>query len=169
VVTAVLSDPRPLLLILRVGLIAGTLDIADALIVSHFRGVAPASVFQYIASGLIGMRSFQLGTASVILGIVLHYAIALSWTVIFYLASRKLAVLLRRPVVSGVVYGLAVYLFMNLVVPPLSGVPHPIKTPSLASRINGVLAVVLCIGLAISLLIHRSPMTANVLPFKSEN
>ncbi len=170
VVTAVLSHPRPLLLILiiRVGLIAGTLDIADALIFSHFRGVAPARVFQYIASGLIGMRSFQLGTTSVILGIVLHYAIALSWTAIFYLASRKLVVLLRRPVISGVFYGLAAYLFMNLIVLPLSGVPHPMEASSLASRINGVLAVVLFIGLTISLLIHRSTTTATVLPFKSE-
>ena len=59
-----------LTLILKVGLIAGTLDIADALIFSHFRGVAPARVFQYITSSLIGMQSFQLSTASVILGII---------------------------------------------------------------------------------------------------
>ena len=84
------------------------------------------------------------------------------------MASRKLAVLLRRPVISGVVYGLAVYLFMNLVVLPLSGVPHPIKAPSLASRINGVLAVVLFIGLTISLLIHRSTPRAGVGPSKAD-
>jgi hypothetical protein len=166
--TAVLNSARPSVLILKVGLIAGTLDITDALVFSHFRGVAPASVFQYIASGLIGMQSFQLGTASIILGIVLHYVIALSWTAIFYMVSRKIPVLLRRPVISGVVYGLAVYLLMNLVVLPLSGVPHPIKTPSLASRINGVLALVFFIGLTISLLIHRSTTATGVVPSKSD-
>jgi len=148
--------PGALALILKVGLIAGTLDISDALVFSHLRGVEPARVFQYIASGLIGTRAFVLGTASVVLGVLFHYAIALGWTVIFYLASRKFAILLRRPVISGVVYGVVVYLFMNLVVLPLSGVPHPIKTATLASRINGVLAVVLFIGLTISLLIRRN-------------
>jgi len=149
------SSKRAFVLILKVGIIAGTLDIADALIFSHFRGVGPRTVFQYVASGLIGMQSFQLGTSSVILGIALHYAIALAWTAIFYAASRKFVILLRKPLISGVIYGLAVYLFMNLVVLPLSGVPHPIKAPSLTSRINGVLAVVFCIGLTISLLIRR--------------
>ena len=48
------------------------------------------------------------------------------------------------------------YLFMNMVVLPLSGVPHPIKAATLASRINGVLAVVLFIGLTISVLIRRN-------------
>jgi len=148
------------MLILKVGIIAGTLDIADALIFSHFRGVGPGRVFQYIASGMIGMRSFQLGTSSVILGIALHYAIALTWTAIFFMASRKFAILLRKPVISGVIYGLGVYLFMNLVVLPLSGVPHPIKAASLASRINGVLAVVLFIGLTISLLIRHESRSA---------
>ncbi len=57
----------PFALILKVGLIAGTLDISDALVFSHFRGVAPDRVFQYIASGLIGMRAFSLGISSVIL------------------------------------------------------------------------------------------------------
>jgi hypothetical protein len=148
------SPKRAFVLIPKVGIIAGTLDIADALIFSHFRGVGPRRVFQYVASGLIGMQSFQLGTSSVILGIA-QYAIALAWTAIFYAASRKFAILLRKPLISGVIYGLTVYRFMNLVVLPLSGVPHPIKAPSLTSRINGVLAVVFCIGLTISLLIRR--------------
>ncbi len=152
------NRPRALALIVKVGLIAGTLDITDALIFSHVRGIAPNRVFQYIASGLIGSRSFELGTASVVLGIVLHYAIALGWTAIFYAASRRFTILLRRPIVSGLIYGIAVYLFMNFVVLPLSDVPHPIKAASLVSRINGVLAVMLCIGLTISLLIrHDSP------------
>ena len=146
----------PFALILKVGLIAGTLDISDALVFSHFRGVAPDRVFQYIASGLIGMRAFSLGINAVTLGVILHYAIALGWTAIFYLASRRFVILLRRPILTGIAYGVVVYLFMNMVVLPLSGVPHPIKPATLASRINGVLAVVLFIGLTISVLIRRS-------------
>ena len=157
---ALTNRPTAWALILKVGLIAGTLDITDALVFSHFRGVAPARVFQYIASGLIGPRAISLGAASVVLGVLLHLAIALGWTAMFYLASRKFAILLRRPVMSGVVYGVVVYLVMNLVVLPLSGVPHPIKAATLASRINGVLAVVLFIGLTIALLIRRNTLSS---------
>jgi hypothetical protein len=56
-------------------------------------------VFQYIASGLIGMNSFRGGLASAALGVVLLYVIALLWTAVFYAASRKLAILGRWPVI----------------------------------------------------------------------
>lgn len=150
--------PQALPLILRIGLIAGTLDIADALVFSYFRGATPVMVFQYIASGLSGMRSFHLGWTSVGLGVAIHYFIALTWTTLFYLASRRFPVLIRRPVLSGLLYGIAVYLFMNLVALPLSGVPHSQKPISLVSRVNGILALMFCIGLTIALLVRRSAM-----------
>ncbi len=146
--------------ILRIGLFAGTLDITENLIFNECRGITPTMVFQYIASGLIGMKSVHLGAASVALGVVLHYVIALTWTVVFYAASRKLAILGRRPVICGLLYGGAVYLFMNLIVLPLSRVPHSRNAMTTASRINGVLAVVLFIGLPISLLVRRHAPTA---------
>ena len=139
---------------------AGTLDIADALIFSGLRGVSPDTVFHYIASGLLGMKAFEMGWPAGLLGIAIHYAIALGWTAFFYAASRKFTILLRRPVVSGLLYGFAVYWFMNLVALPLSGVPHATKPMALASRINGVLAVMLCIGLTIALLLRREAAVA---------
>ena len=139
-----------------IGLVAGTLDITDNLIFNQLRGITPRMVFQYIASGLIGMKAFQSGFASVALGVVIHYAIALTWTGVFYGASRRLAFLTRRPVLSGLLYGGAIYLFMNFVVLPLSRVPHAPAAATLASRINGVLALLLFIGLTISLLVRRN-------------
>lgn len=152
------SSASALWTILRIGLIAGTLDITDALVFSWFRGVTPTRVFQYIASGLLGPQSMQLGMAAVILGILIHFTIALTWTAIFYVASRKFPILHQRPVISGLLYGAAVYLFMNLVALPLSRVLP--RTVTLASRINGVLALLVCIGLTISLLMRRNTTTA---------
>jgi hypothetical protein len=144
-----------LLTILWIGLLAGTLDITDNLIFNQLRGITPKMVFQYIASGLIGMNAFRDGLASIVLGVAIHYTIALIWTGLFYAASRKLAILSRRPVLSGLLYGGAIYLFMNFIALPLSGVPHPRSAITLASRINGVLALLLFIGLPISLLVRR--------------
>ena len=154
-VPAAVPQSRTWLTILWIGLFAGTLDITDSLIFNLWRGISPKIVFQFIASGLLGPQAFHVGAASVALGVAIHYTIALTWTALFYFASRKFEVLLRRPVISGMLYGCGVYLFMNLVALPLSRVPH-INKITLVSRINGVLAVVLLIGVTIALLVKRS-------------
>src|SRR5260370_2041969 len=130
------SKTRPLLTILWIGLLAGTLDITDNLIFNQLRGITPKMVFQFIASGLIGMKAFRDGLASVALGVAIHYTIALIWTAVFYAASRKLPILSRRPVLSGLVYGGAIYLFMNFIWLPLSVVPHPRSSIPLSSNIK---------------------------------
>jgi uncharacterized membrane protein YagU involved in acid resistance len=149
------SKIRSLVTILWIGLFAGTLDITDNLIFNQLRGTTPKMVFHYIASGLIGMRAFRGGLVSIALGVAIHYSIAVIWTAMFYAASRKFAILGRRPVVSGLVYGGVIYLFMNFIVLPLSGVPHPRSAVTIASRVNAVLALVFFIGLPISLLVRR--------------
>jgi uncharacterized membrane protein YagU involved in acid resistance len=68
----------------------------------------------------------------------------------------RVAILIRRPVWSGLLYGVVVYLFMSLVALPLSNAPHPLKPISLVSRVNGVLALMFFIGLTIALLVRRS-------------
>lgn len=142
-------------LILKVGLVAGTLDISDALIYAGFHGVLPHQVFWFIASGLVGAQAaVSGGVATAVLGLVLHYGIAFIWTALYYAASRSGPVLLRWPVPCGLTYGLLVYLFMNLAVLPLSRIGwRPL--PHGAALINAVLAVMLCIGLTIAVLMSR--------------
>lgn len=154
--TAGLPRSSVVWLILRIGLIAGTFDILDNLIFNQFRGVTPKMVFQYIASGLLGMKSFQGGSATIVLGVLFHYLIATIWTAIFFVARDKLAGVRQRPVIGGLLYGGFVYLFMNFVVLPLSRVPRAQNPMTIASRINGVLAVIIFIGLTISLLMSRN-------------
>jgi hypothetical protein len=141
--------------VLAIGLFAGTLDIAEALIFNVLRGITPMMVLQYIASGLIGAASFHGGLASTGLGLVLHCLIALGWTTLFYIASRKVAILTLRPVLSGLIYGGLIYLIMNVVVLPASGVPHCKNTTTIAAIVNGVLALLVCMGLPVSVLTSR--------------
>lgn len=152
-VVAGLRRARRCWTLIWIGLIAGTLDIGENLIFNAFRHVSPKMVFQFIASGLIDGKSFTLGGASVALGVAIHYTIAMTWTVIFYLLSRKLIFLTRHAVSSGILYGGVVYIIMNFVVLPLTAVPHAPKAMTVASRISGVLALLFCIGLAIALLV----------------
>jgi hypothetical protein len=146
---------RSLVTILWIGLFAGTLDITDNLIFNQLGGITPTMVFQYIASGLIGIQAFRAGLLSTTLDVAIHYTIALIWTGLFYAASREFSILSRRPVVSGLLYGGVIYLYMNFIVLPFSAVPHPRSGATIASRVNGVLALMFFVGLPISLLVRR--------------
>lgn len=138
-----------------IGLVAGTLDISENIIFNAFRHITPWMIFQYIASGLIDGKSFTMGGASVVLGVAIHYAIAMAWTVIFYLLSRRLLVMTRQATICGIAYGGVVYIIMNFLVLPMTRVPHARAAATVASRASGVLALLFCIGLAIALLVKR--------------
>ena len=147
---------RSFVAILRIGVIAGTLDIGENLIFNAFRHITPAMVFRYIASGLIGPAVAGGGGPAIIaLGVAIHYTIATVWTAVFFLASRRFAVLIRRPVLCGLAYGALVYVIMNFAVLPLTRVPHATAAMALSSRISGVLALLFCIGLTVALLTRR--------------
>ena len=120
------APQRPFLAVGAAGLIVGVLDLTYAIIVYSMD--RPILVPQTIASGVLGAKAYQGGFGSAVLGIVLHFFIALSWATVFYLASRKLKFLVHHAVLCGIAYGAVVYLFMHLVVVPLSAVP-PGPTP----------------------------------------
>jgi uncharacterized membrane protein YagU involved in acid resistance len=130
-------------------LVVGTLDALDAVIFFGLRGVGPHRIFQSIAAGLLGRSAFTGGIATVVLGAVLHYFIAFAIVATFIGASRYLPMLTRAPILSGLVYGVAVYLVMNLVVLPLSAAGKPsFPWPIL---VNGLLIHMLGVGLPSSL------------------
>ncbi|MGH9474789.1 MAG: hypothetical protein ACRD1C_00500 [Terriglobales bacterium] len=141
--------------LVRMGLLAGSFDIGENIIFNAFRGITPAMIFRYIASGALGSgTAARWGWMAVGLGVVCHYGIATVWTVAFYAASRRMRFLLRRPLLWGPLYGAIVYVFMTYVVLPLSRVPRLGPTP-LATRISLILASLFCVGYAIALLVAR--------------
>lgn len=135
-------------------LIAGSLDISDALIFYGIRGVSPALILNVIASGLLGTSAMGGGFATAALGLAIHYTITLCWASVFVLAAWRVTYLSRHAVLSGLVYGAVIYLVMNFVVLPLtparsSGHSH------VANVVNGVLALLFCMGLPISLIARK--------------
>src|SRR5262249_28831791 len=113
--------------ILFSGLIAGSTDITSAFIQNGSRGRSQLFVFQFMSRGLLGTDAYNGGWRSAALGLVCHFVIATGATAVFYAASRKLSYLVKQPVISGMLYGLAVFGFMNLVVIPLSAIGHVIS------------------------------------------
>ncbi len=137
------------------GLIAGILDLTAACVASWLRAsVGPVRVMQSIASGLLGAASYVGGAKTAALGVALHFLIATVATAVFYFASRKLRFLVEHPIIAGLLYGVAVYIFMSFVVLPLSAFPQ--RGPArLSSRIIQVIIHMFCVGLPISSVVRR--------------
>lgn len=149
------------LAILAGGLVAGALDIAYATGFSALHGVPPTRILQSVASGLLGSAAYEGGTSTAALGLLLHFLMALLIAAIFYVASRKLAFLVRRPVAWGAVYGFVVYAVMNLVVIPLSAFPTKMKFAPLVVA-TGLFVHMFFVGVPIALAARKaSPEAAS--------
>jgi hypothetical protein len=140
--------------IVRAGLLAGTMDgLAAALLYVIRTGKNPIAVYRFVASGVFGQDALSGGLAMGLTGILFHYMIAMGWAIIFFVACTKIPILLKNWFISGITYGLFVWLMMNLVVLPLS------RVSALTMTVNGVLigisVLMVCIGLPISFLARK--------------
>jgi hypothetical protein len=131
------------------GLLAGVLDAASAI---HNFGWG---MFYGIASGLLGSHAFPQagggGPAIWILGVLLHFTIALSAAAIYCWAGKWLGFLGEHFVVGGMLCGVAVFLVMNLIVLPLSAVPFPVGPFTVQGLRMGLVMTILLVGLPISI------------------
>ena len=97
------------------GLIAGTLDLGETLVV--FGAKSPL----VIAGGLLGPQNASRGGAAIyILGVLLHFLIVLSAAAIYFAASRRLHFLIEHWLICGLFFGVAIDVVMRLIVLPLS-------------------------------------------------
>lgn len=136
------------------GLLAGVGDIAFAFVVNGLRGVGPVRVLHSVAGGVLGRAALEGGLAAAALGGALHFLIAFCAAAVYWLASRRLGVLVHHAVVCGLLYGVAVNLFMSFVVVPLSAAYFkPSYAPS-ALLLNSA-GHMLLVGLPIALAARR--------------
>ena len=91
------------------GAIGGALGLLFAVTLAGVYGVGPGRVFQTIASGLLGQAAFDGGAGVQALGVACHFALSWIWAVLFALAAMRLPMLVRRPVMSGIAFGIVVF------------------------------------------------------------
>lgn len=136
--------------ILLGGCCAGVLDFIGACVSNYSRGVTPLGIAQSIASGLLGRAAFEGGYKTAGLGVALHFVIALGAATVFNLVALKWRGLIEHAYLSGALYGICVFWFMQLVVLPLSAIAFKqnLTWPVVAA---GLLVHILCVGLPITL------------------
>lgn len=152
------TTPTLLKPILIGGLIAGTLDITYACVFSYIRrGVAPAVVFRSVAAGALGPAARDGGMKVALLGLFFHFLIALIAAAVYVIASRGIPFMNAHACLSGILFGLCVYVVMNCVVLRLSAIHltlWPWQFPK-SALIGGLLIHMFGIGLPIALVARR--------------
>ena len=102
-------------------LLCGVLDIAAACVQAWGQaGRAPADVLKGVASALWGRAALDGGAGMAAIGLVMHFTVALTATLVFYGLSRRVAFLRTAPLlVVGPIYGVIVFCAMNYGTLPL--------------------------------------------------
>lgn len=147
-----MANSKAFLAITWAGTLCGILDITAAFVLYAPFGARPIPLLQGIAKGVLGKSAYQGGVPTALLGLALHFLIAFGAATTYYLASRKILFLINHWTVSGVLYGIAVYFFMQRVVLPLSlATRYPFSWEMMWI---GVVIHILCVGLPIAAMIH---------------
>lgn len=135
-------------------LLAGTLDISSAIVKYYIdKGAGPVPLFKYIASGVFGQEALSGGTLMIVWGLVFHYMIAFIFTVFLFLIYPTIHKFIKNKFITGIVYGLFIWVVMNRMVVPLSLVnqaPFNLKQAAIAA------AILICmIGLPVALIANK--------------
>lgn len=102
------------------GLFAGILDALAAIIYYLAEGHShPGRIFQFIASAILGRKSFSGGTPTVLLGLLFHLVIAFCFVAAFFAVAGRVRRLIAHPLLAAIGYGIIVWCIMNLIVVPL--------------------------------------------------
>lgn len=156
--------------LLAAGTLVAVLDgaFAVALYAYVLRLCSGPQVFQSIAGALLGPAAFRGGTRTVALGLVLHFAVAGAWVVVYATLRtgsgrlRELTSSTRGALAVGAAFGILVWLAMDLAVLPLTlAKPTPLGSP--------IFAILLAwhaigVGIPIALIVREPARRAAAVP-----
>jgi hypothetical protein len=142
--------------ILLSGFVAGALDLLGAFLVYAvvMKTTTFPQILRGIAAGVFGKRIVGSETIMALLGLLFHFIIACSFAAEYFLIYPDVKFLRRNKIISGLLYGIIVWLIMTFIVLPLSNVPLPsvYHTPfAWLKALRSVTILMICVGLPISL------------------
>ena len=108
------------------GFTAGLADFCYASGMTLYKGGSVLNMWKGVAGGLVGQTARDGGLEMTLLGIALHFFIMFGAATLFYLIARRVRWFADRPLVSGILLGLAFLATMNYVILPLSAIGRPI-------------------------------------------
>lgn len=140
--------------ILWSGLVAGVFDaIAGVIVYYIFFGLNPLQVLQFIASGIHGPEAINSGFLMILAGTIYHFIIAYVCAIVYFFLFPNLSFLRKNVALMGLLFGLAIWLIMNLIVLPQSNIP---KSPfDINLALVGIIWHMLLVGLPIAIITSK--------------
>ena len=139
------------------GLVAGSLGMIPVWLLQSARGVGIVPQMQLAASGVIGMAAYD-GLGGFFLGIVMHFLVSIIPAIAYAIVAWRVPLVDRLAWVSGPLMGLVLFLFMGLVVLPLSAFAMP-ETMSAMPFVPALLIHMFAFGLPIALVVKRGKLS----------
>lgn len=134
-----------------------------ACVLSVLYGSTVTRIWQGVAATLLGKRAFDGGAATALIGLAMHFGVALTWCAVFLIATMSSASLRRileswsGTVGVAAVYGPFIWAFMSLLVIPALTHRPPAITIRWWIQLLGHIPFV---GMPIVASIARKPRTA---------
>jgi hypothetical protein len=138
------------------GLIAGTLDILAALIIYDLilQKTTSIKILQSIASGIFKKEAYSGGSQMALYGLLLHYLIALTFAWFYFTIYPYFKLLKKNTLLSGILYGIFVWIVMNLLILPTVFPALPEKHLDFP-LILSILILIFCIGIPIAFITRK--------------
>ena len=142
--------------ILLSGLTAGTLDILAAVLVYSvlLKQTSAVKILQSIASAVFRQEAYEGGPKMAFYGLLFHYIIALIFAFIYLKLFPYFFFLKKHVFISAVIYGIFVWLVMNLVVLPIAFPKLPPKQFDFQLLLS-VFILIVCIGFPIAFITKK--------------
>ena len=138
------------------GLIAGTLDILAAIIIyaNILQKTTAIKILQSIASGIFKKDAYSGGSQMAWYGLGLHFIIALIFAWFYFMIYPYLPFLKKSALLSGFLYGIFVWIVMNLIVLPIVFPVLPAKHLDFP-LILSILILIFCVGFPIAFIARK--------------
>lgn len=111
-------------------------------------GVMPSAVLKYIASGIFGSSEYMGGAAMPIIGLAVHYAIALSCTACFFWLYPKWPLLRKNILLNSVLIAVVAWVVTTQMIIPLSRAAQ--GNVNLYNALIAIGILFICVGLPIA-------------------
>jgi predicted membrane-bound dolichyl-phosphate-mannose-protein mannosyltransferase len=132
------------------GILIDLFFLATAVASGSSLGAAIAGLYDFVASAAIGRAAVTHPGSGIPLGIVLHFCVSIGWALGYVYLARSQRQLVRRPVVSGLVFGAIVFLFMSVTLVAAGLSEHPASAIAI-----GLIGHVVFYGLPVALVVAR--------------
>ena len=132
------------------GILGGILIDAFLALANH---VSPIGIWQFVASAVVGPTAFTSPWFAV-LGFVMHFGISIAWGIIYAaLVLGPLRVFALRPVIGGILFGVAVMIVMTALVVAKHVAP---ASADAASLVKALIAHTAFFGLPVALYVSSA-------------